>query len=339
MASSLQNKRLKSFNVLTIGLFVSALLGCGAMSGSSNQADGGGGVQGMALDDIAQNGAGAGLGGVGSGGAMTGGGLPGIDPRDGAGGGVIPPAGGGGPSDPFSDVGGGGSSGHASGSGGECSGGVCSGDTPVGNLFGSIKISVKLHFSPENPNGDCNTLLPPKVEREVCGFGEYHSQPNDGLFSNLWIREAKALPAGGRDIMVDPTKAVICGTETVQPPMDSNSVPKVAVEALRPFYSYSSEIYRKTLIASCGTDGKWLAETENIRVPFSPYPDGNNTWDFKVDALFPQEGSWVLRGTRNLKIKCSWEPHPTETRIKCEEQVVLPTIQGEATFHPLKERL
>jgi len=286
------------------------------------------------LDDIAQNG----VGGIGSGGAMAGGGgLPGLDPRNPGGGGAFPPAGGG-SSDPFSDVGGGGSSGHASGSGTECSGGVCAGDTPVGNLFGAIKITVKLHFSPENPGGDCNTLWPPKEEREVCGFGEYRSQAGGGLFANLWIPEARALPVGGRDIRTEPTKAVVCGTETVQPPMDANLVPKVAVEALRPFYSYSNETYKKTLVATCGADGKWLAETENIRVPFSPYPDGNNTWDFKLDALYSQEGAWISRGTRNLKIKCSWEPHPTETRIKCEEQVELPAVKIDATLPMMQAR-
>ncbi len=334
MTRILPNNISKLFNNLAIGGFVALLVGCGAMSGSSNQADGGG-PQGMALDDIAQNG----VGGIGSGGAMAGGGgLPGLDPRNPGGGGAFPPAGGG-SSDPFSDVGGGGSSGHASGSGTECSGGVCAGDTPVGNLFGAIKISVKLHFSPENPTGDCNTLWPPKEEREVCGFGEYRTQPSGGgLFSNLWIREAQALPVGGRDIRTEPTKAVICGTETVQPPMDANLVPKVAVEAQRPFYSYSSETYKKTLVATCGADGKWLAETENIRVPFSPYPDGNNTWDFKIDALFPQEGVWVSRGTRDLKIKCSWDPHPTETRIKCEEQFVLPAVKGDTALPVMQLR-
>lgn len=305
------------------------------MSGSSNQAEGGAVGQGMALDDIAQNGG----AGIGSGGAMAGGGgLPINDPRNGGGGGAFPPAGGG-PSDPFSDVGGGGSTGHASGSGSECSGGVCAGDTPVGNLFGAIKISVKLHFSPENPSGDCNTLWPPKVEQELCSFGEQRSQSLGGeLVTNFWIREARALPRGADDIKSDPSKTVICGSETVQPPMDPNLVPKVNVEALRPFYSYSSETYQKTLVAACGADGKWLAETESIRVPFSPYPDGNNTWDFKIDALYPQEGVWVSRGTRDLKIKCSWEPHPTETRIKCEEQIVPTALKGDAALPVMQAR-
>lgn len=139
-----------------------------------------------------------------------------------------------------------------------------------------------------------------------------------------------------RDNLNEPGRELVCRSVTVQPPMDPNAVPKVEVQALRPFYSYSTEIYKKTLVPSCGTDGKWLAETEMFKVPFSPYPDGNNTWDFRIDALYPQEGAWVSRGTRDLKIKCAWDPNPTETRIKCEEQRIVPSIKGDATFQTME---
>jgi hypothetical protein len=123
------------------------------------------------------------------------------------------------------------------------------------------------------------------------------------------------------------TRELVCSMQTIQPPINSNLVPRVAVDGLRPFYSYSSETYKKTLVPQCGANGKWLAETESIKVPFSPYPDGNNTWDFRIDALYPENGTWLSKGTRDLKIKCTWDSSTTEVVIKCEEQVALPAVQ------------
>lgn len=333
------SKLLKSLNILSIGLFAASLLGCGAMMGLTNRADGDGAVQqGGALDDIAQGGVGGGLGVPGRGGAggsMTGtGGIPdsGSDPGDGG----SPPTGGGG-AGPFDDVGGGGTGNVPTGSGGECSGSVCSTDTPSGVLFGAIKVSVRLNPDPDKADADCNTLWPPKEEREVCHLVQKTTKPGAVDYAaGLLVGQAWALP---RDVSDLPDAGelelgdVVCTKEPYQPPIDPKDAPQVGVKATRPFFKPANneqpQIYEKILTPSCTASGKWLAETETLKVPFGPYPDSNNTWEFQIDARYPENDTWVSKGTRTLTVKCTWGQSGS---IDCAE--VIPSPLGEVHANP-----
>lgn len=333
----LSDNSLKSFKItllLVSALIDFSLLGCagikGLATGGGNGEDGS--QQGGALDDIAHNDTEGGLSGLGAGG----GGLPGMgggmtgSPATGA-----PPGAGDGPSDPFDHVGGGGTNNTPGGSGSECSGGVCSTDTPSDVLFGKFIIEATLNPDLETPEGNCNTLFPPMIDKKVCERSEAATKPGTGFaLSQLWMRQAWALPRNNNNGELG---ELVCSVIPVQPPIDSALLPKVEIKADRPFYSQSNDIYQKTFSAQCGADGKWLARSEVIKVPFSPSGANSNSWNFQVTALYPKAGTWEVRGSKNLTMNCAWNQDPNVFGVKCEPQSSIQMLEIQDI--PRKEKL
>ncbi|HKY63727.1 MAG TPA: hypothetical protein VJR29_09935 [bacterium] len=314
-----------------LGLALAACAGIGGFATGSKE--GGEGVQaGGALDEFNSGGQVAGLGPGGFPGA--GGGMGPLDPDQpgGAGGGGGGGSPGGGGTDPFGGVGGSPGEGGASpsGGGGECSGGICSSDTPVGTLIGRFNINATLFVDIASQGGNCNSLLPPPSTKQVCRYVRGLARPSGFSFASLWMGSAWALPRqqdglenGGTEVLEG---QLVCEDEPFQPPIDPALIPRVVLKSDRDLWTGEGNSQWKvndvSFTPQCGASGQWVFTSPTIKVHLSPYPGANNTWVVQVDALYPQDGAWTLRGSKTVTMNCGWDP--TGSFIQCLEQIPLP---------------
>ena len=322
-----------------VGLALGACAGIGGFATGSKEGDSGVNAGG-ALDEFNSGGqvAGLGPGGLqGPGGAMG----P-LDPNQpggagtGGGGGVPPP--GGGSSDPFGGAGGSPGSGGASpsGGGGECSGSVCSSDTPVGVLIGYFHITATLFVDPSIQGGNCNELFPPSEKKQVCHFAAA-SLPAPSHFSwkSLAMASAWALPRQGElpgEGEGSTEGELVCEEVPYQPPIDPAKIPRVVLKSDRDLWTGEGNSQTKLndvmQTPQCSATGQWSFQSPTIKVHLSPYSDAANNWVIQVDALYPDGGSWVLRGSRTVTMHCGWDP--TGVFIQCLQQIPSPQAQVEA---------
>lgn len=335
-------KSLKSFANIFAGLALTwALVACSGMGGfATGSKDGEGGAPtGGALDEISSGG-GVQVAGPGPGGLPgASGGMGPIDPSGGGGAGTGGGSTPGGPSDPFGGAGGTpGGGGAAPGSGGECSGGVCSSDTPSGFLIGNFNIHATLFVDPAIQGGNCNSLYPPPGKKQVCRYVRASARPSGLSFGSLWMGNAWALPQHQGDVGDPdtelPDRELVCEEVTYQPPIDPALIPRVVLKISRPTYTgnstYVPEINGVPQVPQCGPSGQWLFNSSTIKVYLSPYTDAENTWVVQVDALYPKDGSFELRGSKTVTMHCGWDS--TGSSIQCQEQVSSPL--GEVLAQP-----
>ncbi len=277
------------FYLLPIVAIIWSQFGCGALFAPGMNAtkdESGSSQTSLALDEINTGGSGGG-----SGSSPTGGGFGDGSPVGGGGG----PLGGGG--------GGGGTTGGSGFPGGANGTDVATGSSSPGTgagesqggvltLFGFFTISVDLEADPDNPGGDCNELRGEPFITTYCTLKAVGSG-----FSLSFQR--------------------VCEEIKIYP-----QLVKIEIRADRPFYSSSTQIYEQTFSPNCNEDGKWVAVTPTIKVPF--YTDLQkrhlNTYNFQINAWYLQGETWVDRGSKTLTMQCDWNPDPKPGKeILCKE--------------------